>query len=408
MTEFTRDDAAALDRADELAPFRDRFVLPDGVIYLDGNSLGPLPKATKARVAEVMEQEWGQSLIRSWTDHGWIDLQFRIGEKIGRLIGAAPGTTVVADSTSVNLFKLLAAALHERPGRNVILTEEGNFPTDLYVAQGLTALLQRHYELRQVPDVLAALDEQTAVLMLTHVNYRSGSMHDMAAVTRAAHEVGALVLWDLSHSAGAVPLQLDADGVDLAVGCGYKYLNGGPGAPSFLHVAKQLQDNLQLPLTGWLGHAAPFAFESVYRPAGGIARAVVGTPPILSLAALEMGIDIALEAPMAAVRAKSLRLAELFIELMQTEREFRLLTPREPRARGSQVAFAHPRGYAIMQALIERGVIGDFRAPDVLRFGLTPLYVRHVDVWDAAATLREVMRGEAWRDPRFQERRSVT
>jgi kynureninase len=408
MTEFARDDAAALDRADKLAAFRDRFVLPDGVIYLDGNSLGPLPKATKARVAEVMEQEWGQSLIRSWTDHGWIDLQFRIGEKIGRLIGAAPGTTVVADSTSVNLFKLLAAALHERPGRNVILTEEGNFPTDLYVAQGLTALLQRHYELRQVPDVLAALDEQTAVLMLTHVNYRSGSMHDMAAVTRAAHEVGALVLWDLSHSAGAVPLQLDADGVDLAVGCGYKYLNGGPGAPSFLHVAKQLQDNLQLPLTGWLGHAAPFAFESVYRPAGGIARAVVGTPPILSLAALEMGIDIALEAPMAAVRAKSLRLAELFIELMQTEREFRLLTPREPRARGSQVAFAHPRGYAIMQALIERGVIGDFRAPDVLRFGLTPLYVRHVDVWDAAATLREVMRGEAWRDPRFQERRSVT
>jgi kynureninase len=408
MTEFARDDAAALDRADKLAAFRDRFVLPDGVIYLDGNSLGPLPKATKARVAEVMEQEWGQSLIRSWTDHGWIDLQFRIGEKIGRLIGAAPGTTVVADSTSVNLFKLLAAALHERPGRKVILTEEGNFPTDLYVAQGLTALLQRHYELRQVPDVLAALDEQTAVLMLTHVNYRSGSMHDMAAVTRAAHEVGALVLWDLSHSAGAVPLQLDADGVDLAVGCGYKYLNGGPGAPSFLHVAKQLQDNLQLPLTGWLGHAAPFAFESVYRPAGGIARAVVGTPPILSLAALEMGIDIALEAPMAAVRAKSLRLAELFIELMQTEREFRLLTPREPRARGSQVAFAHPRGYAIMQALIERGVIGDFRAPDVLRFGLTPLYVRHVDVWDAAATLREVMRGEAWRDPRFQERRSVT
>jgi kynureninase len=408
MTEFTRDDAAALDRADELAAFRDRFVLPDDVIYLDGNSLGPLPKATKARIAEVMEQEWGQSLIRSWTEHGWIDLQFRIGEKIGRLIGAAPGTTVVADSTSVNLFKLLAAALNERPGRKVILTEEGNFPTDLYMAQGLTALLQRQYELRQAPDVLTALDERTAVLMLTHVDYRSGAMHDMVALTRAAHHVGALVLWDLSHSAGAVPLQLDSDGVDLAVGCGYKYLNGGPGAPAFLYVAKHLQTDLRLPLTGWLGHAAPFAFESTYRPAGGIARAVVGTPPVLSLAALEMGIDIALEAPMAAARAKSLRLAELFVELMQKEREFRLLTPCEPSARGSQVAFAHPHGYAIMQALIERGVIGDFRAPDVLRFGLAPLYVRHVDVWDAVATLREVMRSDAWREPRFQQRRNVT
>jgi kynureninase len=408
MTEFTRDDAAALDRADELAAFRDRFVLPDDVIYLDGNSLGPLPKATKARIAEVMEQEWGQSLIRSWTEHGWIDLQFRIGEKIGRLIGAAPGTTVVADSTSVNLFKLLAAALNERPGRKVILTEEGNFPTDLYMAQGLTALLQRQYELRQVPDVLTALDERTAVLMLTHVDYRSGAMHDMVALTRAANHVGALVLWDLSHSAGAVPLQLDSDGVDLAVGCGYKYLNGGPGAPAFLYVAKHLQTDLRLPLTGWLGHAAPFAFESTYRPAGGIARAVVGTPPVLSLAALEMGIDIALEAPMAAARAKSLRLAELFVELMQKEREFRLLTPCEPSARGSQVAFAHPHGYAIMQALIERGVIGDFRAPDVLRFGLAPLYVRHVDVWDAVATLREVMRSDAWREPRFQQRRNVT
>jgi kynureninase len=408
MTEFTRDDAAALDRADELAAFRDRFVLPDDVIYLDGNSLGPLPKATKARIAEVMEQEWGQSLIRSWTEHGWIDLQFRIGEKIGRLIGAAPGTTVVADSTSVNLFKLLAAALNERPGRKVILTEEGNFPTDLYMAQGLTALLQRQYELRQAPDVLTALDERTAVLMLTHVDYRSGAMHDMVALTRAANHVGALVLWDLSHSAGAVPLQLDSDGVDLAVGCGYKYLNGGPGAPAFLYVAKHLQTDLRLPLTGWLGHAAPFAFESTYRPAGGIARAVVGTPPVLSLAALEMGIDIALEAPMAAARAKSLRLAELFVELMQKEREFRLLTPCEPSARGSQVAFAHPHGYAIMQALIERGVIGDFRAPDVLRFGLAPLYVRHVDVWDAVATLREVMRSDAWREPRFQQRRNVT
>ena len=408
MTEPTREDAAALDRDDELAAFRERFVLPDGVIYLDGNSLGPLPKATRARVAEVLEREWGHSLIRSWTEHGWIDLQFRVGEKIGQLIGAAAGTTVVANSTSVNLFKLLAAALQQRPGRKVILTEEGNFPSDLYVAQGLTALLHDGHEVRAVPEVAAAIDEQIAVLMLTHVNYRSGAMHDMAALTRAAHAAGALVLWDLSHSVGAVPLRLDADDVDFAVGCGYKYINGGPGAPAFLYVAKRLQDDLRLPLTGWLGHAEPFAFESGYRPASGIARTVVGTPPILSLAALEVGIDIALDAPMRLVRAKSLRLVEMFIALMERESDIRLLTPREPARRGSQVAFSHSDGYAIMQALIERGVIGDFRAPDVLRFGLAPLYLRYVDVWDAVAMLRDVMRSDAWRDARFRQTRSVT
>lgn len=380
------------------------------MIYLDGNSLGALPKATAARVTQVVEQEWGQSLIRSWTDHGWIDLQFRVGEKIGRLIGAAAGTTVVADSTSVNLFKLLSAALDLRPDRTVILTEEGNFPTDLYMAQGLMALLGRGHLLRPVPatGLVDAMDRDVAVLMLTHVNYRSGAMHDMAALTRAAHGVGALVLWDLSHSVGAVPLRLDADGVDLAVGCGYKYLNGGPGAPAFLHVARGLQHDLRLPLTGWLGHAEPFAFESEYRPANGIARAVVGTPPVISLAALEVGVDLALHVPMAAVRAKSLRLAELFIALMASEPGFRLLTPRNAERRGSQVSFAHSDGYAIMQALIEGGVIGDFRAPDVLRFGLAPLYVRFVDVWDAVAALREVMRAEAWRDPRFQQQRKVT
>jgi kynureninase len=409
-SELTRDEAEALDRADELAAFRDRFVLPEGVIYLDGNSLGALPKATPARVAQVVAQEWGQSLIRSWTDHGWIDLQFRVGEKIGKMIGAAPGTTVVADSTSVNLFKLLAAALDQRPGRSVILTEEGNFPTDLYVAQGLTGLLQRGHVLRSVPAarLREALDHRVAVLMLTHVNYRSGAMHDMAALTRAAHSVGALVVWDLSHSVGAVPLQLQADDVDLAVGCGYKYLNGGPGAPAFLHVAQRLQADLRLPLTGWLGHAEPFAFESLYRPATGIARAVVGTPPILSLAALDIGIDLSLEAAMSAVREKSLQLAEFFITLMAQEPGFELLTPRIPERRGSQVSFAHPNGHAIMQALIERGVIGDFRAPDVLRFGLAPLYVRFADVWDAVQTLREVMRTEAWQDDRFQAQRKVT
>jgi kynureninase len=408
MNELTRDDAAALDRADELAVFRDRFVLPERVIYLDGNSLGPLPKTTTARIGEVLEREWGDALIRSWTEHGWIDLQFRVGEKIARLIGAAHGTTVVADSTSVNLFKLLAAALELRPERKVILTEEGNFPTDLYIAEGLVALLQRGHVLRAVSDITAALDARTAVLMLTHVNYRTGAMHDMVSMTRAAHDAGALVLWDLSHSIGAVPLKLDADGVDLAVGCGYKYLNGGPGAPAFLHVSQHLQGDLRLPLTGWLGHAAPFAFESHYRPAEGIARAVVGTPPILSLAALEVGLDIALAAPMDAARAKSLQLAELFMARMERECECPVLTPREPSMRGSQVSIAHPHGNAVMQALIERGVIGDFRAPDVLRFGLAPLYIRYVDVWDALAVLGEVLRAEVWRDARFQKSRLVT
>ncbi|HEX3402805.1 MAG TPA: kynureninase [Acetobacteraceae bacterium] len=409
-TELTREEAEALDRADELAAFRGRFVHPDGVIYLDGNSLGLLPKATPARVAQVIEQEWGQSLIRSWTDHGWIDLQFRVGDKIAQLIGAAPGTTVVADSTSVNLFKLLAAALDQRPGRMVILTEEGNFPTDLYIAQGLVALLQRGHELRAVPaaHLAQALDSQVAVLMLTHVNYRSGAMHNMASLTRAAHAAGALVLWDLSHSVGVVPLRLAADEADMAVGCGYKYLNGGPGAPAFLYVGQHMQTDLRLPLTGWLGHAEPFAFESSYRPATGIARAVVGTPPILSLAALEVGIDIGLEAPIHAIRTKSLKLADLFMALMKQEAGFTALTPTEPALRGSQVSFAHPEGYAIMQSLIGRGVIGDFRAPDVLRFGLAPLHVRFVDVWDAVTVLRDVMRGEVWRNPGFQQRRKVT
>ena len=406
--ELTRDEAAALDLADELAVFRQRFVLPEGVIYLDGNSLGPLPKATPARIEQVIHQEWGQSLIRSWTDHGWIDLQFRIGDKIGRVIGAQPGTTVVADSTSVNLFKLLAAALDRRPGRAVILTEQGNFPTDLYMAQGLIALLQRGHQLRAVPDVAAALDNSVAVLLLTHVNYRSGAMHDMAALTRAAHDAGALVLWDLSHSVGAIPLNLDTDQVDLAVGCGYKYLNGGPGAPAFLYIAPHMQAELRLPLTGWLGHAEPFAFESTFRPAAGIARAVVGTPPILSLAALEVGIDISLDAPLQALRAKSLHLADMFIDLMQAQPDFTLLTPRDHAMRGSQVAFAHSDGFPIMQALIERGVIGDFRAPNILRFGLAPLYLRHVDIYDAVAILRDIMNIGSWRDERFQTKRSVT
>jgi kynureninase len=411
MPPITREALAALDAVDVLAPFRDRFILPEGVIYLDGNSLGPVPKATPGRIAEVVAREWGESLIRAWTEHGWIDLPLRVGEKIGRLIGAAPGSTAVADSTSINLFKLLAAALDARPGRPVILTETGNFPTDLYMAQGLAALLGRGHTLRIVDDPLCALGPDVAVLMLTHVNYRSGAMHDMAAMTRAAHAAGALLLWDLSHSVGAVPLQLAADEADLAVGCGYKFLNGGPGAPAFLYVAPSLQAGLRLPLTGWLGHAEPFAFDPVYRPADGIARAVVGTPPVLNFAALEVGVDLMLQVPMADLRAKSVWLAELFLALVAqecNEHGFAALTPADASRRGSQVSFTHPDGYAIMQALIERGVIGDFRAPNVLRFGLAPLYVRYVDVWDAVAILRGVMCGGAWRNAEFHTRKSVT
>jgi kynureninase len=399
---MTREQAAALDRDDPLAPLRERFVLPDGVIYLDGNSLGPLPRETPARIADVVQQQWGQSLIRAWNSHGWIDLAARVGEKIGRLNGAAPGCTIVADSTSVNLFKLLAAALALRPGRRVILTETGNFPTDLYVAQGLSELTG--CVVRRVDDPVTALGHDVAVLMLTHVNYRSGAMHDMAAITARAHDVGALVLWDLSHSVGAVPLRLAADDVDLAVGCGYKYLNGGPGAPAFLSVAPRLLTDLRLPLTGWLGHADPFAFADDYQPAEGIGRAVVGTPPILSLAALEVGVDLMLEAPAEALRAKSLRMTDMFMRLVEGL-GFRLLTPSQ---RGSQVALTHPNGYEIMQAMIDRGVIGDFRAPDVLRFGFAPIFLRYADVWDAAAMLHMVTRSGVWREPRFQQRQVVT
>jgi kynureninase len=408
---LTRAAVEALDRADELAPFRDEFDLPADVIYLDGNSLGPLPKAAPGRVAEVIAREWGGALIRAWNAHDWIGMPLRVGEKIGRLIGAEPSSTLVADSTSVNLFKLLAAGLDARPTRRVILTEVGNFPTDLYMAQGLAALLQRGHSVRAVPDPVAALDDDVAVLMLTQVNYRTGAMHDMAMVTRAAHSVGTLTLWDLSHSVGAVPLQVAADGADFAVGCGYKYLNGGPGAPAFLSVAPRLQADLRLPLTGWLGHAEPFAFAPEYRPAVGIGRGMVGTPPVLSLAALEIGVDLMLRAPMEVLRAKSQRLIDLFVALVEQECfgfGLRLLTPRHAALRGSQVAFAHPDGYAIMQALIARGVIGDFRAPGVMRFGMAPLYVRHVDVWDAVAVLGDVLRSGGWRELSLARRGAVT
>jgi len=411
MTSLAREDLAALDAADPLAPFRERFALPGGVIYLDGNSLGALPKAVAGRIAEVVEAEWGRDLIKSWNLNDWFTLPGRAGDKIAKLIGARPGEVVVADSTSVNLFKLLAAALKLRPGRTVIVSEPENFPTDLYVAQGLGDLLGG-IELRLAePEGLSqAIGEDVAVLMLTHVNYRTGRMHDMAGVTKQAHAAGALMLWDLAHSAGALPLDLAGAGVDLAVGCGYKYLNGGPGAPAFLHVATRLQDDVRPPLSGWMGHAAPFEFDTDYRPAEGIARNLCGTPGILSMAGLDTALDLMLEADMAAIRAKSVALGDAFAALVAQECAGHGLALASPPAatRGSQVSFRHTDGYAIMQALIDRGVIGDFRAPDLMRFGFAPLYNRFVDVYDAVAVLKDIMESRAWDAPAFHARAAVT
>ena len=413
MSRLTRADCAALDARDPLAAARDEFELPEGVVYLDGNSLGALPRATRARLAEVISTEWGRDLVRGWNVHGWIDLPRRLGDKIARLVGAEAGEVVVADSTSVNLFKTLAAALRLNPGRTIILSERENFPTDLYMAQGLAAFLEQSHELRLVDGgaVARSIDADTAVVMLTQVNYRTGALFDMESLTRAAHASGALMLWDVAHSAGALPVALDAAGADFAVGCGYKYLNGGPGAPAFLFVAKRHQEKFVQPLSGWLGHAAPFAFEPSYRPANGVARYLCGTPAILSMAALEIGVDILLRHDMRRIRAKSAALGDLIVALVAQEcggAGLALASPREPDLRGSQVSFRHADGYALMQALIARGVIGDFRAPDILRFGFAPLYVRHVDIWDAVAALKDVLATRAWDRPEFKVRAAVT
>ena len=404
---------AARDAADPLAGFRARFQIDEGVIYLDGNSLGALPAATPARLARAVEEEWGRGLIRSWNSAGWIDLPQRVGDKIGRLVGAAPGQVVAADSTSVNLYKLLHAAAALRPGRGVVLSDRGNFPTDLYIAQSVAAQYGLELQLAEpeaVAERIEALGARLAMLMLTQVDYRSGRVHDMAAITAQAHRHGALALWDLAHSAGALPVRLDACHADLAVGCGYKYLNGGPGAPAFLYVAQRHQDALRPPLSGWMGHDAPFAFDLDYRPATGIRRQLCGTPSILALTALEVGVDLLGEADMTALREKSMALGDLFITLVEQELPgvFGLRSPRDATTRGSQVSLAHAEGYAIVQALIEAGVIPDFRAPDILRFGFAPLYVRYVDIWDAVAQLRAIMTTGRWREGRFQVRAAVT
>jgi len=415
---MTRDEALALDAADALSPLREQFSLPLGVIYLDGNSLGVLPTATAARVQAVVTGEWGTGLIRSWNSAGWMDLSQRIGNKIARLVGAAPGQLVVADSTSVNVFKVLSAALSismaDAPQRKVILSERSNFPTDLYIAQALARQHGCELKLAEADEIPGLLNDETAVLMLTHVNYRTGRMHDMAALTQAAHAAGALTVWDLAHSAGAVPVDLLGTDADFAVGCGYKYLNGGPGAPAFVWSNPRHVDRFWQPLAGWIGHAAPFEFTPDYRPASGISRYLCGTPAVLSMAALECGVDTVLAAEahggMQALRRKSLALTRLFAQQVQQScPQLALVSPPEDARRGSQVCFAHPEiAYPVVQALIARGVIGDFRAPDILRFGFTPLYLRFVDAWDAAEQLLQVLQTGEWQRPEFNQRHAVT
>lgn len=403
----TREDAVALDAVDRFAATRHEFALPEGVIYLDGNSLGPLTRRARERVAATVATEWGEGLIRSWNEAGWIDLPRTAGAKIAALIGADPADVAVGDSTSVNLFKVLSAALGRVLDRHVILSEPGNFPTDLYIAQSVAAL--HGAELRLADDPAAALDDTVAVLMLTEVDYRTGRRHDMAALTRAAHAAGALAVWDLAHSAGAFPVHLAAAGADFAVGCGYKYLNGGPGAPAFVYAAPDHQGAAQ-PLPGWFGHADPFAFEPSFRPAGGIARFLTGTAPVLSMAALDAALDVFADVDLEAVREKSVALCELMIA--RADRlcpgSLSLASPREAARRGSQVAFHCAAGYPVMQALIAANVIGDFRAPDILRFGLTPLYTRYQDVFDAVEILAEILRTASWDRPRFHRRAAVT
>ncbi|MBB3950695.1 kynureninase [Aureimonas jatrophae] len=405
--------ARELDAADPIAFARERFRLPDGLVYLDGNSLGALTKASAERVARTVSEEWGHGLIGSWNAAGWVDLPGRVGERIAALIGASAGSVVAADSTSVNLFKVLAAALALRPERRVIVSQRANFPTDLYMAEGLAQLLAQGHELRLVDegaDPAGALCERTAVLMLTHVDYRTGAIHDMAALTRAAHAAGALAIWDLAHSAGALELALEASGADFAVGCGYKFLNGGPGAPAFLFVAPRHQGEARQPLSGWFGHSAPFSFEPGYRPSDGIRRFQAGTPSVIALSSLDAALDAFEGVTMSQIRDKSVALTTFFVEAVEALAgpDLRLASPRRGEDRASQVSWRHPDAYALAQALIAHRIVGDFRAPDILRFGFAPLYNRFDEALRAARGIAEVLHAGLHLDPRFQVRNAVT
>ncbi|PCG13961.1 MULTISPECIES: kynureninase [Sphingomonas] len=395
----------------DFAATRAAFDLPEGVIYLDGNSLGVLPRGAAARVERTIRAEWGERLIRAWNDAGWMTQPARVGDRIARLIGAPAGSVVVGDTLSIKVYQALAAALALRPGRRIVLSDSGNFPTDLYIAQGLLDTLGQGHELRVVApeEVAGAITGDVAATLLTEVDYRTGRLHDMAALTRVAHEAGALAIWDLAHSAGAIPVDVTRAGADFAVGCTYKYLNGGPGAPAFIHVAPRHAAVARPALAGWMGHEAPFAFDAAYRPGAGIERMRVGTPPVIALAALEAALEVWDMVDMRDVRAASLRLSERFIAEVEAQcPALELASPRDAAQRGSQVSFRHPHAYPVMAALIDRGVIGDVRAPDILRFGFTPLYLSEQEVVRAAGVLATIMRDEAWRDPRFQQRQAVT
>jgi kynureninase len=402
--------APELDAGDRLAFARERFRLPDGVIYLDGNSLGPMPKATHAALIHTAEDQWAGDLIASWNKHGWIDWPTRIAARLGPIVGAKPSELLIADSTSVCLFKLLAAAAKARPERKTILSQKRNFPTDLYVAQGLADMLGLGLKAVEPEQIIAAIDADTAVVTLTHVDYRSAAFYDMARVNEAARAAGALVVWDLSHSAGAIEVDLGGAGSELALGCGYKYLNGGPGAPAFIYVAERMQAPLSNPLQGWMGHAEPFSFVDNYRPAEGMLKFLTGTPSILALAALEAGLRTFDGIAMRELAAKSRSLSQLFVNEVEARcgDDVRLASPRDPMERGSHVVFAHPEGYAVMQALIARGVIGDFRAPDLMRFGFAPLYNSHAEMVRAAQVLAEILATREWDQARFRERAKVT
>jgi kynureninase len=401
-----RNSCAALDAQDPLARFRDRFLDDGSTIYLDGNSMGRLPKAALPRLQEMAEHEWGRILVRGWTESGWMESPLRVGDRIGELIGASPGEVLVADTTSVGLFRLMTSVMRARPQRRVIVTERSNFPTDLYIAQGIAELLGCEIRAVERGALRDSLDGDTALLLLTEVDFRSGERHDMGALTDAAHAAGALTLWDLSHSAGAVEIRLNHHRVDLAVGCGYKYLNGGPGSPAYLYVATALQEELRNPIQGWLGHDNPFLFDSEYRRASGMRGWMSGSPPVLAIGALDIGIDIQLEAGAHAVGEKAALLTEVFIRLAQERLGplgFEVATPASSERRGAQVSLRHSDGLAIVRAVADRGVIGDFRPPDMCRFGLAPLYTRFVDLWDAVERIAEVVERGTHRQEKYRE-----
>ncbi|MCX7350403.1 MAG: kynureninase [Alphaproteobacteria bacterium] len=410
---MNRSDCEALDAQDPRRHKRAAFSIPEGMIYLDGNSLGVLPVNVPARVAEVARKQWGETLIKSWNEHGWFSMPQRIGDRIARLIGAPAGSVIAGDTISVNLFKLLGAAAKLNPSRRVILSDNGNFPSDLYVAQGFRDLMDDGYLLKVVDpeQVMDAIDESVAFTMITEVDYRTARLHDMKTVTARAHAKGALTIWDLAHSAGATPVQLEAANADFALGCTYKYLNGGPGAPAFLYVKPELQDRVQPPLSGWWGHAAPFAFDLDYRPAPGIIRNQCGTQPILSLAALEAALDVWDDVDVNVLRTKSLALCKTFIDLVESRcapHGVKVAGPRDMTERGSHVSIHHAQGYAVMQALIAANVVGDFRSPDMMRFGFTPLYTSFTEVWDAVDILARILDGQEWDQPQFLARKAVT